>query len=137
MRWRRVVFNSPLRACSLAPRKKDADDNWTAYLMQPVGKMSLRDYLFQTAPKLHPFSKNDFNPRTTLYKSACRQRQSKRVGDYLEEITSSLEKLRNYASFTELAPYFDDELVVNRVQIPGPRGLVKVLTDRWKNGDPR
>jgi hypothetical protein len=117
--------------------KKDADDNWTAYLMQPVGKMSLRDYLFQTAPKLHPVLERMTSTLELLYtKSACRQRQSKRVGDYLEEITSSLEKLRNYASFTELAPYFDDELVVNRVQIPGPRGLVKVLTDRWKNGDP-
>lgn len=116
---------------------EDEDDHWMAYLMQPVGQMSLRDYLFQPAPKLCRVLEKMAASFESLYTTSARSGQSsRRVGEYLGEIASSLEKLSGYASFSELVPCLHDKLIINQEQIPGPRRLVKMLSDRWNGGDP-
>ena len=115
----------------------DGDDRWMAYLMEPVGEMSLRDYLFTATPSPGGFIESLRRGLSALYVRTGRLvAQPRYVQEYLQDIRKCLGKARGYATFAGLAGSFDTELAIKGVALVGPGRILKGLEERLEQGDP-
>lgn len=114
----------------------EGDDRWMGYLIEPVGEMSLRDYLFTGTPSPQRFLASLGTGLTGLYGRTARPTTRDFVAEYLKSIRDSLEKARGYASFAGLAAHFDGELQIKRTAFAGPAALLTGLEARLRQGDP-
>ena len=113
----------------------EGDDRWMAYLMEPVGEMSLRDYLFTATPSPRKFLESLGQGLATLYCRTARTTARDFVAEYVRAIRQSVDKARGYATFATLAPHFESALVIKGVSLAGPGAILAGLEERLKQGD--
>ncbi len=111
------------------------DDRWMGYLMEPVGEMSLRDYLFTATPSPQKFLASLGTGLAALYCRTARPTTRDFVADYLKAIREGVEKARGYAPFAGLAVFFDGELHIKGAPIAGPGAILATLEQRLKQND--
>jgi hypothetical protein len=112
----------------------EGDDRWLGYLMEPVGEMSLRDYLFITAPSPQKYLVSIGNGLSSLYCRTARPTNRDFVAEYLKSIRESVEKARGYATFARIASYFDGRMRIKGVEIVGPGAILSDLEERLQQG---
>lgn len=113
----------------------EGDDRWMAYLMEPVGEMSLRDYLFTATPSPRKFLESLGQGLAELYCRTARTTARDFVADYVRAIRQSVERARGYATFRTLAPHFESAVVIKGVSLAGPGTILAGLEERLKQGD--
>jgi hypothetical protein len=113
----------------------EGDDRWMAYLMEPVGEMSLRDYLFTATPSPGKIIESLGQGLTALYCRTARPTTRDFVAEYVKVVRQSLEKARGYATFVDLAPHFESGMAVKGVALVGPGSILQGLEERLQRGD--
>ena len=115
----------------------EGDDRWLGYLMEPVGEMSLRDYLFTATPSPQRYLAGVGTGLAALYCRTARPSTRDFVADYVRAIRDSVEKARGFAPFAGLSACFEGKLHVKSTDIAGPGVLLTGLEQRVKAGDSR
>lgn len=95
---------------------------WRAYLIEKVGKTSLRDYLFSPAPQPNLVLNDLLDGLGELYVSnKLDPPEQGFVKGYIDQSLESLRVLKRHSSFQHLQETFDNQVYLkNGVVIPGP-----------------
>jgi aminoglycoside phosphotransferase (APT) family kinase protein len=113
----------------------EGDDRWMAYLMEPVGEMSLRDYLFTATPLPGKFLDALGQGLTALYCRTARTTTRNFAEEYLRSIRQSLDKAKGYATFAALRTGLESALFVKGTSLTGPGAIASALEQRAQQGD--